>query len=197
MRRVIFWIVTILITFAIGIGVDSLRRYLSTQESPAVAKLEAAPLEIAVPEVEKTPPVPEPAPQPNLIFDYDREKVNHYGALYILGPAPQGFEDFSYIELALPGIHESSGYITVYRENFSEWAPADFALVTERYLYFTTGPSKDKGFQYRFEGEFLIKDFDSVEGKNKGAVRGKLTKSLNGRTLVEQTITFRVEYMGC
>jgi hypothetical protein len=198
MRRIILWSVTILITFAIGTGFDSLRRYLFTEKSPAVAKLEAAPLEIDVPEVEKAPPLPEPAaPAPNLIFDYNREKVNHYGALYIMGPAPEGFKDFSYIEFAAPGVHESSGYITVYTENFSQWAPADFALVTERYLYFTTEPGKEKGFQYRFEGEFLIKNFDSVEGKNKGAVRGKLTKSLNGKTLAEQTVTFRVEYMGC
>ncbi len=197
MRRVILWIVTILITFAIGIGVDSLGRYLSTQESPAVAKLEAAPLEIAVPEVEKTPPVPVPAPQPNLIFDYNWEKVDHYGALYIMGPKPASFTDFDYVELALPGIHESSGYITVYSSNYSQWGSADFALVTERYLYFTTAPFSEKSFQYRFEGEFLVKDFASVEGKNKGAVRGTLTKTFNGRTVAEQTVTFSVEHMGC
>ncbi len=193
MRRVILWIVAILITFAIGTGFDSFWRYLSTKESPVTAKLE-----VAAPVVEKLPPLPEPAaPQRNLIFDYNHEKVNHYGALYILGPAPQGFKDFDYIEFAAPGVHEDSGYITVYSDKFSRWAPADFALVTERYLYFTTEAMKDTGVQYRFEGEFLVKNFDAIEGKQTGAVRGKLTKTLNGKTLAEQTVIFRVEYMGC
>jgi len=192
MRRVILWIVALLITFAIGTGADSLRRYLFTKETPV-----AAPLEVTAFDIEKIPPIPELPPAANLIFDYNREKVDHYGALHILGPAPEGFRDFDYIELALPGIHESSGYITVYSENYNQWATADFALITERYLNFTTEPSKDKGFEYRFEGEFLVNNFASVEGKNKAAVRGTLTKIKDGRTLAERTITFRVEHMGC
>ena len=200
MRRVILWIVTILITFAIGTGFDSLWRYRTTKESPVTAKLEAAPLEITVPEVEKTPPIPAPAPAPNLILDYNREKIDHYGALYIMGPAPEGFRDFECIALGLSGIHaeEDSDYIIVYGDKSNgEWTPANFALVTERYLYFTTEPGKEQGFQYRFEGEFLVKDFRPVEGKNRAVVRGTLTKSKNGRTLAEQTVTFRMEYMGC
>jgi hypothetical protein len=74
----------------------------------------------------------------------------------------------------------------------------NFCPCTERLLYFTTKPSEEHGFEYRFEGEFLVKDFDTVAGKNKAAVRGKLTKFRNGRKLAEQTLTFRVEYLeGC
>jgi hypothetical protein len=197
MRRVILWIVAILITFALGTGADSLRRYLFKKEPPAAAKPE---IEVAAPVVVTPTPAAETAPAPNLILDYNKEKFNHYGALYIMGPAPEGFRHFDCIALALSGTHEveSSESITVYGggEN-GEWAEANFALVTERYLYFTTTPDHEEGFQYRFEGEFLVKDFSSIEGKNKAAVRGTLTKSKNGRTIAEQTITFRVEYMGC
>lgn len=193
MRRVILWIIALLITFALGTGADSLGRYLFTKKPATVAKVEVAAPVVAI-------PAPEPAaPAPNLILDYNKEKFNHYGALYIMGPAPEGFRHFDCIALGLSGTDklESSEYITVYAGENGEWAEANFALVTERYLYFTTPPSHDEGFQYRFEGEFLVKDFTTVEGKNKAAVRGTLTKSKNGRTIAEQTITFRMEYMGC
>jgi hypothetical protein len=100
----------------------------------------------------------------------------------------------------LPGARadEDFDYIAVYGDTKTgDWTPANFALVTERYLYFTTEPSKEQGFQYRFEGEFLVKNFASLDGKHKAVVRGTLTKSRNGRTLAEQTVTFRMEYMGC
>lgn len=200
MRRVILWIVAISITFGIGMGADALRRYLFTKQ-PLVTKLEPAPFEVAVPVFAPTVPFPEPAaPAPNLILDYNQEKIDHYGALYIMGPAPQGFRNFECIALGLSGAHaaEDSDYIAVYGDTKTgEWTPANFALVTERYLYFTTEPSKEQGFQYRFEGEFLVKDFATVEGKNKAVVRGTLTKSKNGQTIAEQTITFKMEYMGC
>jgi uncharacterized protein involved in high-affinity Fe2+ transport len=90
MRRVILWIVAILITFAIGTGADSFRRYLFTKETPAAEKVEAAPLEVAAPVFAPIVPFPESAaPAPNLILDYNPEKIDHYGALYIMGPAPE------------------------------------------------------------------------------------------------------------
>ena len=200
MRRVILRIVALLITFALGTGADSLRRYVFTKKAP-VAKLEAPPFQVPAPLFPPTVPFPEPAPPaPNLVLDYNHERIDHYGALYIMGPAPEGFRDFECIALGLSGayIDEDPDYINVFgNKRTGEWTPANFALVTERYLYFTTGASKEQGFQYRFEGEFLVKNFAAVAGKNKSVVRGTLTKSRNGRTLAERTITFRMEYMGC
>ena len=192
MRRVILWIVTILITFALGTGADSLRHYLFTKKPPAVATVD-----VAAPVLVTT--ASEPVTERKLMLHYNQGSVDHYGALYIMGPAPEGFADFAYIALGLSGMHvvESSDYITVYSNEFAEWGHADFAFVTERYLYFTTGPSEHHDFEYRFEGEFLVRDFDSVEGKNKAAVRGTLTKFKNGETVAQQLVTFRVEYMGC
>lgn len=197
MRRVILWIVAILITFALGMGADSLRRYLFTKKEPlAIVKAE-----VTAPVVETPAPTSETEPKANLILDYNLEKFNRNGALFIMGPAPEGFKDFDFIEMSLgAGGHvDYPGYILVYTRTgeipSDIWA--NFALVTERTLYFTTSASLEQGFQYRFEGEFLVRDFNSVAGKNKAAVRGMLTKSKNGRTLAEQTITFRVEYIGC
>jgi hypothetical protein len=192
MRRVILWIVALLITFAIGTGLHSLRRFLFTTESTVAAKVEvASPVFITT--------ASEPIRQPNLMLHYNQGSVDHYGALYIMDPAPEGFTDFAFIALGLSGMHvvESSDYITLYSNEFAEWGHADFAFVTERYLYFTTGRIENHDFEYRFEGEFLVKDFDSVEGKNQAAVRGTLTKFKNGETVARQEVTFRVEYMGC
>ena len=200
MRRVILRIVVLLITFALGTGADSLRRYVFTKEAP-VAKLEAPSFQVPAPLFPPTVPFPEPAPPaPNLVLDYNHERIDHYGALYIMGPAPEGFRDFECIALGLSGayVDEDPDYINVFGDKKTgDWTPANFALVTERYLYFTTEASKEQGFQYRFEGEFLVKNFAAVAGKNKSVVRGTLTKSRNGRTLAERTITFRMEYMGC
>jgi hypothetical protein len=196
MRRAILWIVAILITFALGMGADSLRHYLFAKNE----QLTIVKAEVTTPVVETPAPISETEPKANLILDYNQEKFSRYGALYIMGPAPEGFRDFDCIELSLgSGGHvDYSGYISVYSgRNLSDTAQANFALVTERYLYFTTAPSQYEGFQYRFEGEFLVKDFGPIEGKNKGAVRGTLTKSKNGRTLAEQTVTFRMDSFGC
>ena len=51
--------------------------------------------------------------------------------------------------------------------------------------------------EYRFEGEFLRTDFDAVTDKNTPVLRGVLTRSKDGRTLVEHIVRFRFVYMGC
>jgi len=185
MRRAVLWIIVIMTTFVIGVGIDHAVHGFAT-ELPAPAPVEAKPLAIYL-----------PAPvKPNLLLDFDQERFRPYGYLEIMGPAPQGFSGFDYIELNLyqGKNHEHSVDITLVTKH--EYAKADFALVTERTLYFTTSPSEPGGFQYRFEGEFLVADFDAVSGKDLPAVRGKLTKSKNGRTIAQQTITFTY-WTGC
>lgn len=204
MRRILIGIAALLITFATGTGADSFRRYLFTPEPVTVEKDEPATPVVAAPVIVTpapvTPPATKPETRPNLILDYNLEKFDHYGTLNIMGPKPEGFQDFECIALGLPGIHESEGFesISIGTNGTSyETIQANFALVTEKYLYFTTEPGPERGYQYRFEGEFLVKNFGPVMGKNIGAVRGTLTKSRNGRTLAEHTVTFWVDYMGC
>ena len=196
-----------MITCAVGVGITYGVQYLPKQKPPAVAPAEPALADVAQTTATFPVSIP-PNPNPpysrpaNLVLDYDLEKYARYGGLYIMGRKPEGFEDFYSIALSLgAGGHvDYPGFIIVYSGEDENWdsAPATFALVTERLLYFTTKPSDEHGFEYRFEGEFLVKDFADVEGKNKAAVRGKLTKFRNGRKLAEQTLTFRMEYLqGC
>lgn len=197
MRRTILWIIAIMISFAIGTGTDSLRHYLVRKELP---KVEAPPAAVAAP-VAATP-TRAVIPRQSLILDYDPQKFVPLVTLYILGPAPKGFSDFDFIQVDVPVGDDVDyhGYIAVYsgsNQKHSETAPANFALVTQHTLYFTTSPSQANGFEYHFDGQFLVKDFQSVAGKNMAAVRGVLTKSRDGRTIAEHTITFRIEYGDC
>ena len=196
-----------MVTCAVGVGLNYGVHCLSRRKTPAVATVQPALVDIA-PTTHEFPVFVAPTVTPsysrptNLVLDYDLDKYARYGELHILGSAPEGFEDFYFIALSLgAGGHvDYPGYIQVYTGSDDNWdsAAATFALVTDRLLYFTTEPSEEHGFEYRFEGEFLVKDFESVAGKNKAAVRGKLTKFRNGRKLAEQTLTFRMEYLeGC
>ena len=72
-----------------------------------------------------------------------------------------------------------------------------FALITNRRLVFATSKSSDTGIEYRFEGDFLRTDFEFVDGKKIAVLRGVLTRSKDGRALVERTVSLRFEYMGC
>lgn len=196
-----------MITCAVGVGITYGVHYLPKKKPPAVAPVEPAPLDVAqttndfpvfVPPA-LNPPTSRPT---NLILDYDVDKIARIGGLYIMGSPGEGFEDFNCIAMSLgAGGHvHYPGYITVYTgmDETGDMADANFALVTGQRLYFTTKPSDEHGFEYRFEGDFLVRDFAAVEGKNKAAVRGTLTKFRNGRKLAEQTLTFRMEYLqGC
>ena len=93
-----------------------------------------------------------------------------------------------------------STYIMVikrYPDESTGSTSAVFGLVTKRRLVFATEKSSDTGIEYRFEGEFLRTDFDAVANKDKAVLRGVLTRSKDGRTLVERTVTFKFVYMGC
>ena len=117
-----------------------------------------------------------------------------------MGPKPKEFADIDTIEAMLsPEVEEYPGHISVSTLNGDEYdsAAANFALVTEQRFFFAT-EKLDKGdFEYRFDGEFLRKDFDAVAGKNKAVLRGTLTKMKNGRAVAQHEFTFRMEYMGC
>jgi hypothetical protein len=172
----------------IGVGFDgAVKNFASDLPAPppAPAPVEAKPVVIYL-----------PTAKPSLMLDFDRDKFRPYGYLNILGPAPKGFRDFNYIELSLYRGNNNEYPVDITLVTNDEYASADYALVTERTLYFTTPPSTPDGFQYRFEGEFLVADLTSVSGKDLPAVRGKLTKFKDGRTLAEQTITFTF-WIGC
>ena len=205
MKRVILRVGVMLLTFALGVAVEwlILRRAVNKTEPPCkveVVSPEALVQRLAsVTPVAQVAPVPDATPKPHFILDYDPETFNPYGMYYILGPKPKEFANFDSFELVLIGGENDPGYISVFTsgEYSSDSAMAVFALATEQRLIFATSPTNNSGVEYRFEGEFLRTDFNSVAGKNKAVLRGTLTRSKDGRTLAESTVTFRMEHHGC
>jgi hypothetical protein len=136
-----------------------------------------------------------------MVLDYNPEKFYLWGVFYMTGNAPKEFADFDCIEAAVNGNNNAHpGYITLYTrsdENHYDNAPATFALVTERRLFFVTSRARDSEFEYRFEGEFLRDDYYVLAGKNKAVLRGTLTKMKNHRTIAQRKVSFRMEDLGC
>ncbi len=207
MRRFILWIAAILITFAIGVGAERLWWHFFAA-APVTPVIEPATVDVAVPQREVVlasapAPAPEPAPSPkqNLVLDSD-EDYNLSAYFYIIGSKPKEFADIDSLSIWLnPASDKYPGEIYVYTRFFEEShydsAPATFALVTERRIFFVTSQLTDKHFEYRFDGEFVRKDFDKVAGTNKVVLRGTLTKTRNGRTIAQHEFTFRMENEGC
>ena len=207
MKRFILHGLVMLLTFAFGFGLERVIRYRLANEIAPVALLPLAELNvIPMPATSAMPGTsiaaePSPPPKATFIFDYDRKQIIRHGVFYIYGRAPAQFADVPAIELDLVGDDPSDdGYITInagFAGGRYDWAMATFALITERRLFFATSPSRQEGVEYRFDGEFATKDLYSVQGKNKVALRGTLTKTKNGRKIAEAFVSFRVELMGC
>lgn len=202
MRRFVLWIIVIMSTFMIGVGIDRALQYFSATDAPAPARFE--PVAIYFPQSENdiaqtvtalTPT--EPAkPRPILILDYDQEKFHPAGVFHAIGPIPREFAEIDCIEVGIIGVTGvGRSYISVHALNEPEADSADvvFALVTERRLFFVTEQMPDSGFEYRFDGEFLHTDFEAVSGTNTVVLRGTLTKTRNGQTIAERTVSFRVQ----
>ena len=207
MIRFILYGLVMLLTFAFGFGLERLVHYNPATDVLPVAQLPAAEQNvIPVPATSLMPIAtiaaePSAMPKATLILDYDRKRVVRYGIFYIYGQTPSEFADIDSIELDLIGAEPPyDGYIsinTVSAPDRYDGATATFALVTERRLFFVTSSTRESEVEYRFDGEFLTKDLNFIEGKNKPALRGTLTKTKNGRKIAERMVSFRVEHMGC
>lgn len=211
MKRVILRVVAMLLTFALGVTVTWLILRREVNDTRSQCKVEVVSPEALVQRIESiasirpiapvaTVPAPAPAPKPHFILDYDPEMFNPYGMYYIMGPKPKEFAGFDSFEVVLIGLQDEPGYISVFTNSEkynSDSTSAVFAFVTERRLVFATAPTDNSKVEYRFEGEFLRTDFDTVAGRDKAVLRGTLTRSKNGRKLAESTVTFRMEHHGC
>ena len=199
MKRFLVRVVVMLISFAFGIAIDRLVSQPATDccEPPEVVVPE--PQRELVPTVAPIEPLPTATPKPTFVFDYDRSKFNFFAAFSIMGPTPREFDDISVLEVALSPVDDDA-YISVNTCTpgaACDSAPAVFALVTERRLFFVTSQQRISEVEYRFDGKFLRTDFDAVDGKNVAVLRGTLTKTKNGRTIAEHTFKFRFEHLGC
>jgi hypothetical protein len=210
MKRMMLRIAVMLLTFAFGVVADWLILRRAADNRPPTPKVEAvnpAPLESAIASVAPVTPaaivtsLPSATPKPYFIIDYDPETFYPYGMYYLMGSKPKEFESFDGFEMEEPGYSDDApGYITVYKlypDGSSGGPTSVFVLVTNRRLIFATSKSSNTGIEYRFEGEFLRTDFDNVTGKDIAVLRGVLTRSKDGHTLVERKVSFSFVYRGC
>jgi hypothetical protein len=191
-----------LIAFGVGLGVDQVfsRRTLPTV--PVTENLQPVPL-ATVFEPTKEPPLPPPPPvaieTPNTVLDFDPEKFYPGGGYSIVGQVPKKFRQFRFftLEFSEP-VAGLSGYLYIAtgpKESF-DYQKAVFGLVTKKRMFWAT-PTMPDGFEYRFEGEFLLVDFDSVANTKTPVLKGTLTKTRNGRRVAESVVSFSLEYDRC
>lgn len=210
MKQMILRVVVMLLTFALGVVVYGfiLQRAANKASAPlCVQAVSPAPLEPVKATVAPVgpaagvgPPVPVATPKPHFILDYDPDTFYPHGMYYLMDPKPKDFESLDGFELGQNGYaDEVPAYINVikrYPDQSTGQTSAVFGLLTKRRLVFATEKSAYTRIEYRFEGEFLRTDFDAVTNTDKAVLRGVLTRSKDGRTLVEHTVRFRFVYMG-
>ena len=208
MKRVILPVVVLLLTFVVGVAAYwlILRRAVNDTRTPC--KVEVVSPDALVSRIESiaslrplppVAPLPAPTPKPHFVLDYDPETFNPYGVYYVIEPKPKEFESFESLELGIYGDDTQPGDIRIFTRGiaYSDEATALFALVTKDRLVFSTSKTSESGVEYRFEGEFLRTKFSPVAGTNTPVLRGVLTRSKDGRTLAEATVSFRFEHLGC
>jgi hypothetical protein len=158
------------------------------------------PLCAAAPALPAATPAP-PAPAPSIVFDYDFEKFAPEGAYIPMGFKGKDFSDFSSFSLNSGEINHDllTGYVDLETKiNGSyEYQAGTFGLVTDRRVFWVSSQASDIGFGYKFEGEFLLKNFESAYNKNKAVLKGKLTKLKDGQKVAEKEFSFRIESDGC
>ena len=208
MKRMSLRVVVLLLTFTVGVAAYWLILRRAVNEARTPCKVELVSPEALVNRIESiakiTPippvaPLPSPTPKPHFVLDYDPETFNPYGMYYMIEPKPKEFESFESLELGIYGDDTYPGDIRIFTKGiaYSDEASALFALVTKDRLVFSTSKTSESGVEYRFEGEFLRRKFSPVAGTNTPVLRGVLTRSKDGRTLAEATVSFRFEHLGC
>ena len=116
MKRLIIYVATMLVTFALGFGIQSLiSRYQKENPAPVEA-ISAAPLTVPAPLFAPAPPIPSAstaAPETILVLDYNRDKFTPWGVFYVMGNKPKEFADMDSIELGLYRDVDNAGRLPV------------------------------------------------------------------------------------
>lgn len=202
MKSVLLFLLTPLITFTLGVGVTRLLTKTPAVETPPQPVVERL-TDIPAPDAQSYAPAPQvqsQPPAPTFILDYPDKAYGIAATFFITGEKPKEFRDFNFIEVYIPGDRNvNTASISVLEEANKVWNSfnASFALVTERKLFFVTSKGTESDFEYRFEGEFVQRDFQNLAGKEVVALRGTLTKTKDGRKIAEGTFNFYIEHVGC
>ena len=204
MKRIILYVATMLLTFALGFGIHSFIWQRQVDPLAPVETISVDPLPFQVPLFAPAPPIPTVSAttrDPILVLDYDEEKFTPWAVFYVMGRKPKEFADIDSIELGLSrDVDDQQGYLLLAARDTGgnyESAPGTFALVSEQRLFFATSQLPSTEFEYWFDGRFLRTDFNAVGGKHVAVLRGTLTKTKNGRKIAEHTFDFRMEHLGC
>jgi hypothetical protein len=185
------------LTFLCGVASHRLvhpnRTKVRASETPVVAKIRYA----------MPPASPSPTPSETytnqLLFDYDRKTFDPTGSYYVIGNVAE-FSEFESIELWPVHVDAkpNSAFIGVAFATVGQRVePVVFGVVTRHRLIFKTRSPYEEDVEYDFDGEFLRGKIVYEAPSGRAVLRGRLTKSKNGRTIAERIIKFRVEYHGC
>lgn len=201
MKRIVFYVATMLVTFALGFGIHN---FISQRQVDPPAPVETISVDTLPFQVPLAPPIPTVSadtPDPILVLDYDPEKFTPWAVFYVMGNKPKDFANIDWIELGLPrDVDDPKGYLFLAAHDTGDnyvSALATFALVSEQRLFFATSRMPNTEFEYWFDGRFLRTDFNAVERKHVAVLRGTLTKTRNGRKVAEHTFNFRMQHLGC
>jgi hypothetical protein len=200
MRHLILRIVVMMIAFGAGLGIDRLISKPNVVPTPQVQNCEPVALQPVAETVAPPPPTPVAVETPNAVFDFNPDKFLPDGAYTMIEPAPKEFKQFSAFLLEWTATTEGrSGYIwtTTTSNDSYDCQLAVFGLVTTKRVFWVSTQMFDGEFEYRFDGEFLRTDFETVANTNKPVVRGTLTKTKNGRKVAESVVSFSLEYDRC
>ena len=206
MRRLILQVIAMMITFLAGLGIDGFVTTFKNTPPPVQKSEPVALFQAPEPLCAATPTVADATPAPadestSIVFDYDFEKFAPEGTYLPMGFKGKDFSDFGSFSLNSGEIKDYllTGYVDLETKiNGSyEYQAGTFGLVTDRRVFWVSSQASDIGFGYKFEGEFLFKNFESAYNKNKAVLKGKLTKLKDGQKVAEKEFSFRIETDGC
>lgn len=204
MKRILLFVATMLVTFALGLGIQSLVSWYQVEHPAPIEVLSVGPITTQAQLFAPVAPIPlesATTQETILVLDYDQEKFTPWAVFRVMGNKPKEFADIDSIEFGLyRDVDNQQGYLSLNAHDTGgnyESAPGTFALVTEQRLFFATSQMPNTEFEYWFDGRFLRTDFEAVEGKGVAVLRGTLTKTKNGRKIAEHTFNFRMEHLGC
>ena len=198
-------LIVMLLTFVFGVGIDRLLWKVFESKASVEDVVNPVPLPIVETIALRAPVDPyltAAPPRPPTIFNYGSMKYDGDGAYFWLGSKPKNFAEVNMFELLSTGNLEDqqAGYMAWISTNDNDDYdnhPASFGVITDKRLFITFSQTPKSDFEYRFEGEFVRKDFEAVDGQNKAVIRGTLTKYKGGKKVAESAVSFRFEYLGC
>lgn len=195
MKHLIFHVAIWLLTFCLGLGVN---RILTTPRRADVVLPRAQveqPIMSQAPAITIAPVAPVTPPIPYIIADYDAKKFFPDGSYYLVGRKPKDLNEFDHLAVwtESPGNKDQTGDIMIqtYSNEVYEGHYAAFGLITETRLILVTAQLSEERFEYRFDGEFVR------ERSGTRLIKGKLTKTRNGRKIAERVVTLRADEHGC